>query len=111
MWKRITRLVSGERLDRQLNAEVTFHLDMEAEKYVRQGLDPEAARAEALKNFGPMARHVEETRDARGLRWLDDSLQDMRYAARTLGRPPVTPPWPCSRSASGSAPTRRSSAW
>ena len=88
MWKRITRLVSGERLDRQLNAELTFHLDMEAEKYVRQGLDPEEARAQALKNFGPMTRHVEETRDARGLRWLDDSLQDVRYAARTLWKAP-----------------------
>ncbi len=88
MWKRITRLVSGEQLDRQLNAEVTFHLEMEAEKYVRQGFDPAAARAQALRNFGPMARHVEETRDARGLRWLDDCVQDVRYAARTLWKTP-----------------------
>ncbi len=88
MWKRLTRLVHGERLDRQLNAELSFHLDMEAEKYMRQGMDPETARREALRNFGPMTRHVEETRDARGVGWLDDCLQDLRYAARTLGKSP-----------------------
>ena len=43
MWRRLKALVAGEQLDRELNAEVKFHLDMEAEKYVRQGLDPAAA--------------------------------------------------------------------
>ena len=88
MWKRLKALVTGEQLDRELNAEVTFHLDMEAEKYVRQGLDPQAARTRALKNFGPMTRHVEETRDARGVSWIDDCGQDVRYAARTLWKTP-----------------------
>ena len=88
MWKRLKALVTGEQLDRELNAEVTFHLDMEAEKYVKQGLDPQAARTRALKNFGPMTRHVEETRDARGVSWLDDCVQDVRYAARTLWKTP-----------------------
>ncbi len=88
MWRRLTRLVRGEQLDRQLHAEVKFHLEMEAEKYMRQGLDPDTARREALKNFGPMTRHVEETRDARGVGWLDDFLQDVRYAGRTLAKSP-----------------------
>jgi len=88
MWKRLTRLVRGEELDRQLNAEVRFHLDMEAEKYMRQGMDPETARQQALKNFGPMTRHVEDTREARGVSWIDDFLQDLRYAARTLWKTP-----------------------
>jgi putative ABC transport system permease protein len=88
MWKRLKALVTGERLDRELNAEVTFHLEMEADKLERQGVDPHAARVQALRNFGPMTRHVEETRDARGVSWADDSVQDIRYAARTLGKTP-----------------------
>jgi predicted permease len=88
MWKRLARLVRGEQLDRQLHAEMKFHLDMEAEKYMRQGLDPDTARQQALKNFGPMTRHVEETREARGVGWIDDFLQDVRYAGRTLAKSP-----------------------
>ncbi|MGD9902947.1 MAG: ADOP family duplicated permease [Vicinamibacterales bacterium] len=88
MWKRLARLVRGGDLDRQLHAEMHFHLDMEAEKYMRQGMDPDTARRQALRNFGPMTRHVEETRDARGLRWIADFLQDARYAARTLAASP-----------------------
>ena len=41
MWRRLKALVTGARLDRELHDEVRFHLDMEAEKYVRQGLDPD----------------------------------------------------------------------
>ena len=88
MWKRLTALFTGARLDRELNAEVQFHLDMETELRVRQGLAPESARAEALKSFGPVSRHVAETRDARGVSWLDDFVQDVRYAGRTLGKSP-----------------------
>jgi putative ABC transport system permease protein len=88
LWRRMKALVTGARLDRELDAEVGFHLEMEAEKYVRQGLDPAAARNQALRNFGPITRHVEETRDARGVGWLDDCVQDLRYAARTLWKTP-----------------------
>jgi predicted permease len=88
MWRRLKALITGARLDRELQAEVRFHLDMEADKYVRQGLDPQAARTQALRNFGPLTRHVEETRDARGVSWIDDCIQDVRYAARTLGKSP-----------------------
>jgi putative ABC transport system permease protein len=88
MWTRLRALVTGEKLDRELNAEVSFHLDMEAEKLMKQGLDPEVARDQARRNFGPMSRHVEETRDSRGVGWIDDSVQDLKYAARTLWKTP-----------------------
>jgi putative ABC transport system permease protein len=88
VWRRLKALVTGARRDRELHDEVRFHLDMEAEKYVRQGVDPDTARVQALRNFGPMTRHVEETRDARGVSWLDDCVQDARYAARTLLKAP-----------------------
>jgi putative ABC transport system permease protein len=88
MWRRLRALFRGERLDRELNAEMRFHLDMEAQKYERQGFAPEAARVEAVRNFGPLARHQAETRDARGVGWLDDFVQDVRFAGRTLAKSP-----------------------
>ena len=88
MWRRLRAFVKGARLDRQLDAELRFHIDMEAEKYVRQGMTPEAARRTALRRFGPMERLKDETREARGLAWLEQLMQDVKYGARMLARNP-----------------------
>ncbi|MEZ5294186.1 MAG: permease prefix domain 1-containing protein [Vicinamibacterales bacterium] len=88
MWRRLRAFLRGGRLDRELHAEVRFHLEMEARENERRGMDPETARFEALKSFGAMARHVEETRDARGLVWLRDFAQDLRHAGRALAKSP-----------------------
>ena len=87
-FRRIRALIHGTQLDRQLDAELRFHIDMEAEKYVRAGMTPEAARTEALKRFGPMERLKDETRDARGVSWIEHLAQDLKYAARTLLKSP-----------------------
>jgi predicted permease len=82
--KRLRSWWRSERLDRELNAEVRFHIEMETEKYVRQGMTPAAARRHALRNFGPMEKHKEETRDARGLMSIDELIQDVRYSVRAF---------------------------
>jgi len=61
---------------------------METEKYIREGMDPQAARTRALRNFGPMERHKEEARETRGVSWLEELVQDLRYGARTLVKYP-----------------------
>ena len=78
----------GERLDRELNAEVRFHIEMETEKYVGEGVAPAEARRRALRNFGPMEKHKEETRDARGLMWVEELIQDARYSVRSFLKSP-----------------------
>ena len=83
----ITRLRSwwrGSELDRELNAEVRFHIEMETEQYLRQGMTPDAARRAAVRNFGPMEKYKEETREARGVSWLETLAADLRYGARAL---------------------------
>jgi putative ABC transport system permease protein len=75
--------------ERDLGEEIEFHLEMEAEKLVRQGWDAEAARRQALLRFGGVDRMKERTRDERGARWLEDSWADVRYAVRTLRRSPA----------------------
>ncbi|MGE0043779.1 MAG: ABC transporter permease, partial [Vicinamibacterales bacterium] len=85
---RLRALVSGGRMDRELDAEVRFHIEMEAEKYVRAGMTPDEARLAALRNFGPMEKHKEETRDARGVSWLEELVADVRYGVRTLLKNP-----------------------
>jgi len=78
----------GGELDRELNAEVRFHIEMETEKYVRQGMTPAEARTRAVRNFGPMEKHKAETRQARGTMGFDELAQDVRYSLRTFIKNP-----------------------
>ncbi len=67
MLKRLNALIRHDKLDRGLNAEVRFHIDMETEKNIALGMSPDEARLKALRSFGPMEKHKEETRDERGV--------------------------------------------
>jgi predicted permease len=75
-------------MNRELDAEVRFHIDMETDAYIRQGVAPDEARVRALRNFGPMEKHKEEARDARGVSWLEELVADLRYGVRTLIKNP-----------------------
>ncbi len=88
MWKRLYALLRHGDLDRGLNAEVRFHVEMETEKNIKLGMSPEDARLRALRSFGPMEKHKEDTRDARGVSWLETLVADLRYGARALLKHP-----------------------
>jgi len=85
---KVRALRDGGGMDRELNTEVRFHVDMETQKYIRDGMTPDEARTRALRNFGPMEKHKEEARQARGVTWLEELVQDLRYGARTLFKNP-----------------------
>ncbi|HUQ87056.1 MAG TPA: ABC transporter permease, partial [Vicinamibacterales bacterium] len=88
MWKRFNALFRHDDLDRGLNAEVRFHIEMETDKNIRLGMSPEEARLRAHRSFGPMEKHKEETRDARGVSWLETLMADLRYGSRALLKHP-----------------------
>ncbi|MDP2051984.1 MAG: ABC transporter permease, partial [Acidobacteriota bacterium] len=88
MWKRLHALWRGQQLDRGLNAEMRFHIEMETEKNISLGFSPDEARTRAFRSFGPMEKHKEETRDARGVSWLETLVADLRYGARALVKRP-----------------------
>jgi putative ABC transport system permease protein len=87
--RRIRALVRRAAVERELDDELRFHLEMEAEYHMRHGLDPEEARLAALREFGGMTRTKEEAREARGVGALDDLGRDVRFASRSLRRTPV----------------------
>jgi putative ABC transport system permease protein len=86
--RRAAILLRGSRAQREIVEELQLHVDLEAEELVRQGMSPTAARREALRRFGGVDRHREAGREARGTAGIEDWLQDVRYALRTLGRGP-----------------------
>jgi predicted permease len=77
-----------QRLERQLESEVQYHLDRTAQSYIAQGVDPREARRRARLEFGGAAQIQEDLRDVHHPRWLADLRQDLVYAVRTLRRSP-----------------------
>jgi putative ABC transport system permease protein len=86
--QRLRSLLALRRADRALDAEMQFHLDMETRRLVQGGLSVEAARAEAVRSFGGVARHRDDARDARGISVVEDFVTDVRLGARTFRRQP-----------------------
>ncbi len=88
-WYRILRLRlralfrSGEK-ESELEREIQFHLENQVEENLREGMDPETARKEALKEFGGMEKYMEDTRDSWGVRVISDLIRDIRYSMRSL---------------------------
>ncbi len=75
--------------DRDLDAELRYHLDARADALIAQGLRPAEARRQARLEFGGIDDIAEQCRDSRPARWLHDLLQDLDYAGRMLRRSPI----------------------
>jgi predicted permease len=86
---RLQALWSGRRLDRELDEELGFHLEMATERNLRRGMAPEEARRAAVREFGGVERHRERARDERGVRFLETLAFDLRLGARSLRRTPA----------------------
>src|SRR5713226_3318785 len=71
-------------MDRQLDAELRFHFDTAVAENLSAGMSEQEARRNARLQFGGLDQVKEECRDARGTRWLEDLLREIRFAFRTL---------------------------
>lgn len=92
--KRAFRIESGaQRVQRDVDEEMEFHLAMRTQKLIKLGLSPQAAREEALKQFGDfttvrtecIAINREHHRAMNRVNRLQDLKQDITYAIRSLG--------------------------
>jgi len=85
---RLRGLFDRRALEREMDDELRFHLEMEAAERERRGLDRGAARSEAARLFGGVERTKDELRDARGANAIENVVKDVRYAVRALRRNP-----------------------
>jgi predicted permease len=93
--RRALRLGLGRgHVGRAVDDEIAFHIQMKVDKLVASGLSPEAARKEALRQFGDLegVRRMCVTLDnqrehaMRRKNYLDELRQDAGYALRMLRR-------------------------
>jgi predicted permease len=82
------RLTNRAKLESQLDKELSFHIEEFTADLIARGHTPAEARRLARLELGGPAQVKEECRDARGTRWVEDFLQDVRYALRTLRQKP-----------------------
>jgi putative ABC transport system permease protein len=77
-------LLRRSEVERELDEELQGHLDQQIEQNIRLGMNLEEARHNARRAFGGVEQAKERSRDASGVRWIEDIWQDVRYGARML---------------------------
>ncbi|MGH9377634.1 MAG: ADOP family duplicated permease [Terriglobia bacterium] len=85
---RLRALFRRGAVEADLNDELRFHFEQEVEKRVNSGLPREEAVRQAQVAFGGIDQAKEECRDARGVRFIETTIQDVRYGLRQLRRNP-----------------------
>jgi len=88
MIRRVWALFRKRRLDQELEEELQFHLQQETEELVRTGVPLEEARLAARRKFGGVEQTKEIYRDGRGIPFIENLIQDLRYGLRGLRRSP-----------------------
>ena len=73
---------------RDLDEEIEAHLRMAVRERVERGESPGEARAAAAKEFGNVLLVKDVTRKTWGWEWLENAVQDLKYALRRLLKSP-----------------------
>ncbi len=82
-------LIRRRTLERELDEEISFHLEMAAADNQRRGMTPVDSRRDALRRFGGVTQSKEATRAEWGILWLDDLSRDLRFGFRLLRASPI----------------------
>ena len=89
IWRWLSFGWSRETRERELEAELKFHLDEESAERQERGLSPEEARRGARLDLGNLTIVKESTREAWGWGAIETWMQDLRYGMRTLAKNPA----------------------
>src|SRR5215470_4030373 len=88
MFERVTvklrALFRKAQAEQELDEELQYHLNKDIERNIARGMTYAEARRAALRGFGGLQQIKEQSRDARGVRLLEDLWHDLRYSTRSL---------------------------
>src|SRR5580693_4523051 len=91
-WSRIRSWTRGtvrrSDMEREMDAELQFHMEAFATDLERNGISRDEAIRRSRLEFGGVERTKEECREASGVSFMAAFLADLKYGARTLCRSP-----------------------
>jgi putative ABC transport system permease protein len=82
------RLRKRDQLETELDAELRFHVQAQVDENVRSGMSEAESRRRGHIGFGGLEQVKEGCRDVRGIRVVEATAQDVRYATRMLRKNP-----------------------
>jgi predicted permease len=85
---RARSLVRRDAIDRELDEELRYHVEMKTEENIAKGMTRKEARRAALVEAGGIDQAKERCRETRGIRWMEDLVQDLRFALRMFRKNP-----------------------
>jgi putative ABC transport system permease protein len=88
-WSRLRQWVARDTVTRELDEEISYHIEMAEQRYLRAGHAPAEAHRLARVQFGSSERFREEARREVGAPVLEDFLHDVSHALRALRSTPV----------------------
>src|SRR5262249_24048129 len=88
LFHRLRASLRRGKIEREMDAEMRFHLTMETAKNIRRGMTEEEARRTALRSFGGIEQAKEAYRHLSRVRLVEELWQDIRFSARLLLKQP-----------------------
>ncbi|MGD0543473.1 MAG: ABC transporter permease [Candidatus Acidiferrales bacterium] len=85
---RLASLTTRRRQDERLKEEIDEHIALQTAENIRAGLSPVEARRQAMLKFGGVEAIKQDYRARRGLPFVENVVQDVRFALRSLRRTP-----------------------
>ncbi|MGD2071006.1 MAG: ADOP family duplicated permease [Gemmatimonadota bacterium] len=89
MGSQLRAVLRREAAEREMDEEHRFHIEMETERLMGEGVPPQQARRRALVSFGGVERYQEQVRESRWTWGLETGWRDAGYALRALARRPL----------------------
>ena len=86
---RLRALLRPNRVERELDEELAFHIEHEVRKLIDEGITPADARQRAQARFGSTALAADRCRDQRGTAVIDNTIRDVQYSLRTFTKAPL----------------------
>src|SRR5947208_3499662 len=85
---RLRALFQKRKLDAEMDEEIRSHLQMQTQENIEAGMNPEEARYASLRQFG-WAESIKATcLEQRGVSWIENFAQYVRFGARMLRKNP-----------------------
>src|SRR6266404_4204987 len=85
---RFRALFQKKKLDAQVDEEMRSHIEMQTQENIDAGMKPEEAHYAALRHFGWVESIKDTCREQRGVNWVENFVQDLRFGARQLCKNP-----------------------